>query len=180
MDVQPAAIPDVLLIQPRVFRDERGHFLETWQEQRCREAGLPSAFVQDNFSHSVRGTVRGLHYQIQRPQGKLVHVSRGRIVDVVVDMRRSAPTFGQHVRVELDGESHRMIYVPPGFAHGFCVLSDTADIAYRCTDYYAPEYERTLLWNDPALGIDWPLAGPPVVSSKDEAGRPLADADCFA
>jgi dTDP-4-dehydrorhamnose 3,5-epimerase len=179
MQVEETAIPGLRLITPRVFRDERGLFLETWQQRRFAELGGCGEFVQDNFSRSVRGTLRGLHYQIQQPQGKLVHVTRGRIFDVAVDLRRSSPAFGRHVAVELDGDDHRMIYVPPGCAHGFLVLSADADVAYRCTDFYAPQHERTLLWNDPAIGIDWPLDGLPLLSEKDRRGKPLAEADCY-
>ena len=173
-------IPGVCLITPRLFRDERGLFLESWQSQRFDEAGIAGPFVQDNFSYSVRGTLRGLHYQIEQPQGKLVHVTRGRIFDVAVDLRRSSPAFGRHVAVELDSTAHQMIYVPPGCAHGFYVLSDDADVCYRCTDFYAPPHERTLLWNDPELGIAWPVSGEVRVSEKDRQGRPLRTAECYS
>lgn len=179
MQIDATSIPGVLLLTPRVFRDERGLFLETWQRQRFSAVAGGPEFVQDNFSRSVQGTLRGLHYQITQPQGKLVHVTRGRVFDVAVDLRRSSPAFGRHVAVELDDESHRMIYVPPGCAHGFLVLSDVADVAYRCTDYYAPAHERTLLWDDPDLQIAWPLAAPPLLSPKDRQGRRLAEADCY-
>lgn len=179
MQIEATAIPGLWLITPRVFRDARGEFLETWQQRRFGELGWCGEFVQDNFSRSIRGTLRGLHYQIQQPQGKLVHVTRGRIFDVAVDLRRSSPTFGRHIAVELSDADHRMIYVPPGCAHGFLVLSADADVAYRCTDFYAPEHERTLLWSDPALEIRWPLEGPPLLSEKDRQGKLLAEADCY-
>ncbi len=179
MNVYETIIEGVRVIEPQVFADERGHFLETWQLQRFREAGLDAVFVQDNFSRSVQGTLRGLHYQIQKPQGKLVHATRGHVFDVVVDLRRSSATFGKHVAVELSDVEHRMIYVPPGCAHGFLVLSEQADVAYRCTDYYYPPGERTLLWNDPELEIDWPCEGTPLLSEKDQQGIPLASAEHY-
>lgn len=180
MQIEQTLIPGLRIITPRVFRDARGLFLETWQARRFAEAGLNVPFVQDNFSTSVRGTLRGLHYQIQQPQGKLVHVSRGRVFDVVVDLRRSSPAFGRHVALELSSDDHRLLFVPTGCAHGFLVLSDEADFSYRCTDFYEPTAERTLLWNDPSLGIAWPLAGEPLVSEKDRHGIPFAQAECFA
>lgn len=178
MHVESTPIPGLLILAPRVFRDTRGLFLETWQARRFEEAGLDVTFVQDNFSTSVRSTVRGLHYQIEQPQGKLVHVSRGRVFDVVVDLRRSSPAFGRHFSVELSSDDHRMLFVPPGCAHGFLVLSEDADFSYRCTDYYLPAAERTLLWNDPALGIRWPIEGEPLLSDKDRRGQTLATAEC--
>jgi dTDP-4-dehydrorhamnose 3,5-epimerase len=177
--VETTAIPGMLLLSPRVFRDARGEFLETWQQRRFAEAGLAVPFVQDNYSRSHRGVLRGLHYQIRQPQGKLVHVARGCIFDVAVDLRRSSPAFGRHVAFELSDEDRRTIYVPPGCAHGFLVLSESADVAYRCTDFYAPPHERTLLWNDPALGIHWPTGIAPLLSDKDLQGLPLAQAECF-
>jgi dTDP-4-dehydrorhamnose 3,5-epimerase len=180
MQVEATDIPGLLLVTPRVFRDARGLFFESWQDRRFAESGISARFVQDNFSTSKRGVLRGLHYQITQPQGKLVHVPRGRVFDVVVDLRRSSATFGRHFSIELNSDDHRMLYVPPGCAHGFLVLSDEADFSYRCTDYYAPQAERTLLWNDPALGIRWPLDGEPIMSDKDRVGRSLATAECFS
>ncbi|MFV0446726.1 MAG: dTDP-4-dehydrorhamnose 3,5-epimerase [Planctomycetaceae bacterium] len=179
MQVDTTDIPGVLLIKPRVFRDPRGLFLETWQQQRFADAGIAGTFVQDNFSVSTRGTLRGLHYQIEQPQGKMVHVTRGRVFDVVVDLRRSSSAFGRHLAFELDSEEHHQIWIPPGCAHGFLVLSDEADFSYRCTDYYLPSAERTLLWNDPTLGISWPIEDEPLLSDKDRRGRRLADAETY-
>ncbi len=157
MDVIATEIPDVLELAPKVFGDERGFFLETWNERVYREAGIPSAFVQDNWSRSRRGILRGLHYQIQQPQGKLVRVTRGAVFDVAVDLRRSSPTFGRHVGRVLSEENKRALWIPPGFAHGFLVISDEADFAYKCTEFYAPQFDRTLAWNDATVGIQWPL-----------------------
>ena len=158
-----------------------GWFLESWNARTFRAAtGLDAAFVQDNQSRSRRGVLRGLHYQVLQPQGKLVRVVRGRVFDVAVDLRRSAPTFGRWVGVELDGDDHRQMFVPAGFAHGFLVLSDEADVLYKTTDYYAPEHERCLIWNDPDVGIDWPLAGEPLLAAKDRAGLRLNQVDTFA
>lgn len=179
MDVQETDLPGLLLIEPRVFEDARGFFMETWQKQRYAEAGIAAEFVQDNYSRSVRGTVRGLHYQIVQPQGKLVQAIRGEIFDVAVDLRRDSAVFGQWTGVVLSESNRRQVYIPPGFAHGFCVLSDVAEFTYKCTDYYAPEHERTLLWNDPAIGIDWPLNEEPILSEKDRRGVPLAEAECY-
>ena len=179
MQVRPTEIPDVLLIEPRVFPDQRGFFQEVHQQQRYADAGIDAVFVQDNHSRSVRGTLRGLHYQIQRPQAKLIQVLRGEIVDVVVDLRKSSATFGRAVAVTLSEENHRQVFVPIGFAHGFYVVSDEADILYKCSDYYCPEHERTLLWNDPALNVEWPLAGDLIISGKDQNGRPLAEVELF-
>lgn len=175
------ALPEVRLIEPRLFEDERGFFLETWNAHAFAEAGIAADFVQDNHSRSARGVLRGLHYQIAQPQGKLVRVVAGRAFDVAVDLRRSSPTFGQYTGVELDAADKRMLWVPPGFAHGFLALEDDTDLLYKCTDYYAPEHERTLLWSDPTLGIDWPLdqVGAPLLSAKDVAGVPLAGADVY-
>lgn len=178
MEVVPTALPEVLQIDPRVFEDPRGFFKETWQAERYAEAGMPG-FVQDNCSRSRRGTLRGLHFQLQHAQGKLVQVFRGEIFDVAVDVRRSSPDFGRWVGTTLSEDNHRQLYVPPGFAHGFCVLSDVADVFYKCTDIYAPEHERTLLWNDPALGIEWPLDIEPVISEKDSLGRPLSECETY-
>lgn len=180
MEVVRTEIPDVLLIQPKLFGDSRGCFMETFSTQRYAEHGIRSPFVQDNYSRSRRGTLRGLHYQIEQTQGKLVQVLRGEIYDVAVDLRRSSPTFGRWVGVTLSEENHRQLYIPPGFAHGFYVISEDVDFIYKCTDYYAPQHDRTLLWSDPTIGIPWPLVGEPLLSEKDKQGRAFADADCFA
>ena len=181
MKVIRTAIPDVIIIEPTVFGDARGFFFESYNQRRFEElTGLAANFVQDNHSRSAKNVLRGLHYQIRQPQGKLVRVLAGEIVDVCVDLRRSSPTFGQSVSVALSADNHRQVWVPPGFAHGFVVISETADVAYKATDYYAPEHERTLLWNDPALGIVWSLEGEPLLSAKDLAGIPLAQAETYA
>jgi dTDP-4-dehydrorhamnose 3,5-epimerase len=181
MKVVPTAIPDVLRVEPTVYGDDRGFFLETWHAARYAELGLAAGFVQDNHSRSAGGVLRGLHYQIGRPQGKLVRVVSGEVFDVAVDLRRSSPTFGRWVGETLSAASHRQLWVPPGFAHGFYVTSDSADLMYKCTDYYAPEHECTLRWDDPALGIEWPLrGGAPALSAKDSAGLALRDAPTFA
>jgi dTDP-4-dehydrorhamnose 3,5-epimerase len=181
MQFLSTSIPDVVIVEPRVFGDDRGFFMETFHRQRFLDAGLDLTFVQDNQSRSVRGVLRGLHYQLRQPQGKLVRVTRGRIFDVAVDLRRSSPTFGRWVGEVLDDEQHRQLWVPPGFAHGFLVLSESADVVYRCTDLYAPGDEYTLLWDDPAVGIQWPLEGlTPVLSPKDLQGRALAEAPTYA
>jgi dTDP-4-dehydrorhamnose 3,5-epimerase len=180
MQVTPTAIPDVLLIEPRVFGDARGFFFESYNARAFAQAtGLNVSFVQDNHSRSARGVLRGLHYQIKQPQGKLVRVVRGSVYDVAVDLRRSSPTFGQWVGVELSEDNHRQLWIPPGFAHGFVVTSESADFLYKTTDYYAPAYERCIVWNDPALGIRWPLQGAPQLSAKDQAGLALAQAPVF-
>ena len=179
MKVAATAIPDVLLIEPRVFEDARGHFFESWNARGLAAAGLDVTFVQDNHSRSRRGVLRGLHYQIQHPQGKLVRCVKGEVYDVAVDMRRSSPTFGRSVGVTLSEDNRRILWVPPGFAHGFLVVSESADFLYKTTDYWFPEHERTLLWNDPALRIAWPQAGPPIVNAKDAAGIPFAAAETF-
>jgi dTDP-4-dehydrorhamnose 3,5-epimerase len=176
--VTPTAIPDVLVLEPKVFGDERGFFLEPYNKRAFREAtGLDVEFVQDNHSRSKRGVLRGLHYQIRQPQGKLIRVVAGRIFDVAVDLRRSSATFGKWVGMDLDAQSMRMMWIPAGFAHGFMVLSDMVDMLYKATDYYAPQHERTLRWDDPRLGIAWPLAGEPILSDKDRRGAALADAE---
>jgi dTDP-4-dehydrorhamnose 3,5-epimerase len=173
--------PDVLVLEPRLFPDERGFFLEAWNARVFRnEIKLDVQFVQDNQSQSTRNVLRGLHYQIRQPQGKLVRVARGRIFDVAVDLRKSKPTFGQWVAHELSDDNRRQLWIPSGFAHGFLVLSELADVLYKTTDYYDPASERCLIWNDPAVAIDWPLNGEPVVSPKDLAGLPLAKAEVFA
>ncbi len=179
VNIQPTRIPDVLLIEPSVHGDHRGFFMETYHQQKLADAGLDVRFVQDNLSRSQRGILRGLHYQIQHPQGKFVSVMRGEIFDVAVDLRRSSPTFGQWVGETLSDANHLTLYVPEGFAHGFCVLSEVADVLYKCTDFYAPEHERTIYWNDPDVGVEWPLDGPPVLSEKDKSGTPFANAECF-
>lgn len=175
MKVAPTTIPDVLLIEPLVRGDQRGFFLETWHAARYAEAGIGGPFVQDNHSRSVRGTLRGLHYQIEHAQGKLVQAVTGTVFDVAVDLRRGSPSFRRWVGVELSEVNHRQLWVPPGFAHGFYVLSEQADLVYKCTEFYAAEYEQTLRWDDSELGIDWPLMGtaPPLLSAKDAAGLPL-------
>jgi dTDP-4-dehydrorhamnose 3,5-epimerase len=171
--VEPTTLPGVALIEPNVFPDARGFFLEAYHAERYAEAGIRATFVQDNHSRSVRGTVRGLHAQLLRPQAKLVRVLQGEIFDVVVDIRRGSPTFKRWIGVMLSAENFRQIYVPTGFAHGFCVTSDVADIEYKCTDFYAPGDELGLLWNDPEIGVAWPITDP-VLSDKDRAGTPLA------
>ena len=179
----PSDIPEVILIEPKVFGDHRGFFLETWQRQTFRENGIDYDFVQDNHSKSSHGILRGLHYQIQNPQGKLVRVIEGSVFDVAVDMRQSSPTFGQWVGYELSAENHRMLWVPPGFAHGFYVMSETSEFVYKCTDYYAPEYERSVLWNDVDLAIDWNISDsntPPVLSAKDADAPTFKNAEKFA
>jgi dTDP-4-dehydrorhamnose 3,5-epimerase len=179
----PTIIPDVLLLEPRVFHDARGFFFESWNDAVFRGAtGVGAAFVQDNLSRSLRGVLRGLHYQVDRPQGKLVRVVRGCVFDVVVDLRRSSPHFGRWVGTELSEDSRQALWIPAGFAHGFLVLSDEADFLYKATDYYSPSGERTILWNDPALGIEWPVqAGHPlVISAKDAEGARLADAETYS
>ncbi len=181
MKVIDTAIADVKIIEPKVFGDERGFFLETWNEAIFAKAGLNIKFVQDNHSRSSKGILRGLHYQLQQTQGKLVRALHGTVYDVAVDLRKSSPTFGKHVGVVLSEENKRLFWVPPGFAHGFVVLSESADFLYKCTDLYAPQFERSLLWNDPALGIDWQLgASQPILSEKDKAGLPLSACEVFA
>jgi dTDP-4-dehydrorhamnose 3,5-epimerase len=179
MQITPTALPDVLLIEPRVFGDDRGYFFESWNRRAFAAAGIDVDFVQDNHSRSGRGVLRGLHYQIEHAQGKLVRAIEGEVFDVAVDLRRSQPTFGRHVGYVLSAANRRMLWIPPGFAHGFVVLSESAEFLYKTTDYWFPEHERTLLWNDPALHIDWPLRGAPVLAAKDATGRLLADADVY-
>ncbi|HZV58306.1 MAG TPA: dTDP-4-dehydrorhamnose 3,5-epimerase [Sphingobium sp.] len=181
MNIIETAIEGLLIIEPKVFGDERGFFMESWNARAFREAGLDIEFVQDNHSRSSRGVLRGLHYQQPGPQGKLVRVTAGAVYDVAVDMRRSSPTFGQWVGVELSAANKRMFWVPEGMAHGFLCLEDGTDFLYKCRGYYDPAHEHSLLWNDPTLGIDWPLDGiTPQLSAKDEAGKPLAQAVTFA
>ncbi len=181
MEFIPTELPGVIMIKPRVFGDTRGFFVETWHQKKFADAGIPAAFVQDNHSRSSQYILRGLHYQIQRPQGKLVRVVTGHVFDVAVDMRKSSPTFGRWTGAHLSAGNQHMLWVPPGFAHGFVVLSEMADFVYKCTDFYAPQHERSLLWNDPALDIDWSLpAGiEPILSTKDAAAARFNDAECF-
>ena len=180
MQVTPTAIPDVLVLEPKVFGDARGFFFESYNRKAFHEAtGLDVDFVQDNHSRSAQGVLRGLHYQIQHPQGKLVRVVAGAVFDVVVDIRRSSPTFGQWVGIELSAENKKMLWVPAGFAHGFLVLSDGTEFLYKTTDYYAPASERAIAWNDPQIGIAWPLPFAPLLSAKDQAAVPLHDAEVF-
>lgn len=180
MKVTPTAIPDVLLIEPKIFGDERGFFFESFNLAVFNQTtGLNVDFVQDNHSRSAKGVLRGLHYQIQQPQGKLVRVISGEVLDVVVDIRRTSPTFGKWVSAVLTAVSHRQLWIPPGFAHGFIVLSETADFLYKTTDYYAPAFERCIAWNDPTLGIDWQFSDTPNLSSKDAAGLLFAQAEVF-
>jgi dTDP-4-dehydrorhamnose 3,5-epimerase len=181
MQFEPTSIPDVLLITPQVFGDDRGFFFETYQAQRFGAAGLPFIYVQDNQSGSQRGTLRGLHYQIRQPQGKIVRVIAGKIYDVAIDLRRWSPTFGQWVGIQLSAKNKTLLWVPPGFGHGFYVLSDWAEVVYKATDYYAPEWERTLLWNDPTLNISWPIpvGEQPILSSKDKQGKLLSEAEVY-
>ncbi|HEY8094530.1 MAG TPA: dTDP-4-dehydrorhamnose 3,5-epimerase [Methylobacter sp.] len=181
MKVIPTTIPEVLIIEPKVFGDERGFFFESYNRRQFTElTGRDVDFVQDNHSRSVKNVLRGLHYQIRQPQGKLVRVVQGVVFDVVVDIRRSSPTFGQHVTEELSAENKRMLWVPEGFAHGFVVISDIAEFLYKTTDYWAPEFERSIAWNDPAIGIQWPIQGEPALSAKDQQGKLLAEAELFA
>ncbi|MGZ0169998.1 MAG: dTDP-4-dehydrorhamnose 3,5-epimerase [Planctomycetales bacterium] len=180
MNVTETELLGVLLIEPRVFGDSRGFFLETFSEQRYAELGITAPFIQDNWSHSCRGTLRGLHFQIQQPQGKLVHVMQGEIFDVAVDVRQDSPTFGKSMGVTLSAENKRQLWIPPGFAHGFTVLSETADFVYKCTDNYAPEHERTLLWNDESIGVEWQLDGEPILSDKDRNGTTFDKLETFA
>jgi len=176
MKVLETSIPGLLILEPRVFGDDRGFFMETFHAKKYADAGIPGPFVQDNFSRSARGTLRGLHFQEPQAQGKLVQVLAGAVYDVAVDVRRGSPTFGKWEGVELSAQNRRQLWVPPGFAHGFCVLSDSADFHYKCTALYAPETERAIAWNDPDLAIAWPLSGPPLLSPKDAAAPRLQDA----
>lgn len=178
----PTEIPDVLIVKPDVFGDHRGFFMETWHARKFAEAGISANFVQDNHSRSSQGTLRGLHYQVNHPQGKLVRVLSGKVYDVAVDLRRSSPTFGQWIGRILSDENNEMLWVPQGFAHGFYVLSESADFFYKCTDFYVPECERTLRWDDPDLNIKWPLIDgkQPVLSSKDTNGSSFKSAEYFS
>jgi len=180
MQVHQTDLPEVLIIEPRVFGDDRGFFYESFNQRRFQElTGLQPEFVQDNHSRSAKNVLRGLHYQIQQPQGKLVRVVAGEVFDVAVDMRRASKTFGKWTGAVLSAENKRQMWVPEGFAHGFLVLSESAEFLYKTTDYYAPEYERAVRWNDPDIGIAWPLQGAPLLSAKDEAGLPLGEAETF-
>jgi dTDP-4-dehydrorhamnose 3,5-epimerase len=186
MKFTPTSIPDVIIVEANVDKDERGFFMETFQARKFAEAGITEPFVQDNYSGSHKGSLRGLHYQIRQAQGKLIRAVIGEVFDVVVDLRRASPTFGKWVGIHLAAKGATepnpvQLWVPPGFAHGFYVLSDFAEIVYKVTDFYAPQWERTLLWSDPQLGIEWPLleGRPPLVSQKDAQGKPLAEADLF-
>ncbi|HWE83522.1 MAG TPA: dTDP-4-dehydrorhamnose 3,5-epimerase [Terracidiphilus sp.] len=181
MTVEETGLPGVLLITPRIYRDDRGAFWETWNRNAMTEAGLPEFWAQDNFSLSTKSVVRGIHYQVSQPQGKLVRATHGAVIDVAVDLRRSSPHFGKHFTVELSGENGRMLWIPVGFGHGILVISETAGFAYKVTDYYAPASERTILWNDPDLAIPWPVdACEAIVSAKDQAGLRLKEAELFA
>lgn len=181
MNAIPLAIPDVFLLEPKVFGDSRGFFLECWNEKTFQKVtGLNVKFVQDNHSCSKKGVLRGLHYQTQQPQGKLVRVTIGTVLDVAVDLRKSSAYYGQHISVELDADTHKQLWVPPGFAHGFMVLSERADFLYKTTDYYLPEYEHCILWNDPELNIDWPLDEiTPSLSDRDKRGVLFKDAETY-
>jgi dTDP-4-dehydrorhamnose 3,5-epimerase len=181
MKIIKTEIPDLLIVEPAVFGDARGFFIESFHGIKWNQAtGQSPIFVQDNHSRSSRGVLRGLHYQIQQPQGKLVRVVSGEIYDVAVDIRKSSPTFGRYSAAILSDTNHRMLWVPPGFAHGFLVLSEICDVIYKTTDYYAPQYERAIAWNDPAIGIPWPLKGiTPILSAKDKTGKPLAEAEVY-
>jgi dTDP-4-dehydrorhamnose 3,5-epimerase len=180
MNIIPTAIPEVLLLEPKVFGDDRGFFFESWNKRTFAGLGMAADFVQDNHSKSQRNVVRGLHYQIEHAQGKLVRVTAGTVYDVAVDLRRSSPTFGRWVGFTLSAADKCMAWIPPGFAHGFCVTSDAAEFLYKTTDYWSPVHERTLLWNDPQLAIPWPLTGEPLLAAKDKTGTPLAEAETFA
>jgi len=181
MITTPTAIPEVIILEPKVFGDDRGFFFESFNAKSFEQAtGLKREFVQDNHSKSARSVLRGLHYQVQNPQGKLVRVVQGEVFDVAVDLRKSSKTFGQWVGVRLSAENKKQLWVPEGFAHGFVVLSETAEFLYKTTDYYAPEYERSLLWSDPVLGIKWPIDGAPKLAAKDSAALTLSQAEVFA
>lgn len=181
MEFIPTRLPDVVLVKPKVHGDDRGFFAETWHQSKFAEAGICADFVQDNHSRSTRHTLRGLHYQIQRPQGKLVRVVSGKVFDVAVDMRQTSSTFGKWVGIELSAQNHHLLWIPPGFAHGFVVLSESADFVYKCTDFWAPQHERTLLWSDSDIGIEWPMPATvnPLLSVKDATGTPFKDAEYF-
>jgi dTDP-4-dehydrorhamnose 3,5-epimerase len=179
MKVIPTELAEVLIIEPKVFGDDRGWFYESYNERELEKAGLRARFVQDNHSRSARNVLRGLHYQIRQPQGKLVRVLAGEVFDVAVDIRKSSPTFGKWTATALSAASKKACWIPPGFAHGFLVMSDYAEVQYKVTDYWASQHERCILWNDPELGIPWPVKGAPVLSAKDRAGLPLREAEVF-
>lgn len=179
MKTTPTAFSEVLILEPRIFEDSRGFFFEAYNRKQWGNAGIDCEFVQDNQSLSKKDVLRGLHYQIRQPQGKLVRVVRGEVFDVAVDIRKSSPNFGKSVHVTLSDQNRKMLWIPAGFAHGFLVLSETAEVLYKTTDFYAPEFERTLLWNDPQLAIPWPITAEPVVSDKDRRGLPLDRAELF-
>lgn len=181
MKLIDTGLKDVVCFEPRIFGDERGYFMETWRASWFEDLGIKAEFVQDNHSLSRKGILRGLHYQIKQPQGKLVRVTRGEVFDVAVDIRRYSPTFGQWVGMNLSADNKRIMWVPPGFAHGFLVLSEEAEFSYKCTDFYAPQYERSILWNDPDIGVQWPLDGIDdiVLSAKDREGILLKDAEVY-
>jgi dTDP-4-dehydrorhamnose 3,5-epimerase len=181
MKVAATAIPGLLLLEPTIHEDERGFFFESFNQKRFEDAtGLNIRFVQDNHSRSVKRVLRGLHYQIRRPQGKLLRVTAGEVFDVAVDLRRSSPTFGKFAGIVLSAENKKQLWIPEGFAHGYLVLSEAAEVLYKTTDYYTPEHERCLIWNDPDVGIDWPKDGEPILSAKDRLGLPLSKAEVFA
>lgn len=179
MNVIQTALPEVLILEPKVFGDARGFFFESYNKRVLAAAGIEAEFVQDNHSRSAKGVLRGLHYQIRQPQGKLVRVVAGEVFDVAVDIRKGSPTFGRWIGITLSAENKRMAWIPPGFAHGFAVLSDYAEFLYKTSDYWAPEHERCILWNDPGLAIQWPIEGEPTLSPKDRAGTTLAEAELF-
>lgn len=179
MKIVATAIPDVLILEPQVFGDDRGFFFESFNQKVLQKIGISDEFVQDNHSRSIRSTLRGLHYQAHKPQGKLVRVVAGAVFDVVVDLRKSSETFGKWVGVELNEDNKRIMWVPKGFAHGFLVLSESADFLYKASDFYSPEDERCIAWNDPRIGIEWPLVGDPLLSTKDKNGVQLSDAEVF-
>ena len=180
MEAAPTKIPEVLILEPKVFEDKRGFFLESFNQIQWEKAsGIKLRFVQDNHSRSAKNVLRGLHYQVEQIQGKLIRVLQGEIFDVAVDLRKSSPTFGKWVGTKLNAVHHQQLWIPPGFAHGFLILSDTADVFYKTTDYYAPKHDRTLLWNDPDLAIDWPLSSEPILSEKDRLGTPFKQAELF-
>ena len=180
MDIQKTTIPEVLILEPKVFEDSRGFFFESFNEQELNKAGIIQRFVQDNHSRSAKNVLRGLHYQVSHPQGKLIRVVRGEAFDVAVDLRRRSPTFGKWISVTLSEDNKRIFWIPPGFAHGFLALSQNTDFLYKTTDFYSPADERTIVWNDPDLAISWPIEGVPILSGKDANGRSLRDAECFA
>lgn len=180
MRVARTTLPEVMIVEPRVFGDDRGFFMESWNARSFADAGISASFVQDNHSRSAQGVLRGLHYQLVRPQGKLVRVIRGRVFDVAVDVRRASNTFGKWIGVELSASNRKMLWVPPGFAHGFLSLEEGTEFLYKCTDFYAPEHERSILWSDPDIGIDWPLSDQdPVLASKDSEAPLLRDAEVY-